>query len=88
MKKILAMILALTMILSLAACGAGEAPATDPVPVETQPQVTEPVVQEPQKNVDRYPLQSDKTFDVVAGSDIFGDDGVYGWSAGSDRSGL
>lgn len=75
MKKILAMILALTMILSLAACGAGEAPATDPVPVETQPQVTEPVVQEPQKNVDRYPLQSDKTFDVVAGSDIFGDDG-------------
>ena len=41
MKKILAMILALTMILSLAACGAGEAPATDPVPVETQPQVTD-----------------------------------------------
>lgn len=75
MKKILAMILALTMILSLAACGAPEAPATDPVPVETQPKVTEPVVQEPQKNVDRYPLQSDKTFDVVAGSDIFGDDG-------------
>ena len=74
MKKILAMILALTMILSLAACGASpEAPATDPVVVE--PEVTEPVVQEPQKNVDRYPLQSDKTFDVVAGSDIFGDDG-------------
>ena len=74
MKKILALILALTMILSLAACGASpEAPATDPVVVE--PEVTEPVVQEPQKNVDRYPLQSDKTFDVVAGSDIFGDDG-------------
>ena len=79
MKKILAMILALTMILSLVACGS--APAEEPVateapaPAATEAPVEEPVVQEPQKNVDRYPLQSDKTFDVVAGSDIFGDDG-------------
>ena len=79
MKKILAMILALTMILSLAACGS--APAEEPKATEapaapaTQPAVQEPVVSEPLKNADRYPLQSTKTFDVVAGSDIFGDDG-------------
>ncbi|MBR4289830.1 MAG: hypothetical protein IKT52_04225 [Oscillospiraceae bacterium] len=80
MKKILAMILALTMIMSLVACGS--APAEEPKATEpaaditaTDPVAEEPVVQEPQKNADRYPLQSDKTFDIVAGSDIFGDDG-------------
>ena len=82
MKKILAMILALTMILSMAACGtSNQTPATDPAPtetkpVETQPGDTEPVVQAPEKNADRYPLQSDKTFDIIANSDIFGDDGA------------
>ena len=77
MKKILALILALAMILSLAACGkpAEQPPVESQTPVESQPEVTEPEVQEPQKNVDRYPLQSDKTFEVVSGSDIFGDDG-------------
>ena len=78
MKKILALILALAMILSMVACGktAEQPPVeTDPAPVDTQPVETEPVVQEPEKNADRYPLQSDKTFEVVAGSDIFGDDG-------------
>ena len=78
MKKILAMILVLTMILSMAACGSQtteEPKQTDPAPVDTQPQDSEPEVQEPQTNAERYPLQSDKTFDVVAGSDIFGDDG-------------
>ena len=76
MKKILALILALAMILGLAACGGDKTPVeTEPAPVETQPVETEPVVQEPEKNVDRYPLQSDKSFDVVSGSDIFGDDG-------------
>ena len=80
MKKILALILALTMILSMAACGASnteEPKATDPAPVETQAvEVTEPVVQEPKTNAERYPLKSDKTFDIVAGNDIFGDDGA------------
>lgn len=77
MKKILALILALAMVMSLVACGsAPEAPkATEPAPVETQPVATEPAVQEPKTNAERYPLQSSKTFDVVAGSDIFGDDG-------------
>ena len=78
MKKILALILALAMILSLAACGkpAEQPPVeTQPATPDTQPVETEPEVQEPQKNVDRYPLQSDKTFEVVSGSDIFGDDG-------------
>ena len=78
MKKILALILALAMVLSLAACGkpAEQPPVeTQPATPDTQPVETEPEVQEPQKNVDRYPLQSDKTFDVVSGSDIFGDDG-------------
>lgn len=77
MKKILAMILALAMILSLAACGAStvEPKATDPAPAATQPKETEPVVQVPQTNAERYPLSSDKSFDIVAGSDIFGDDG-------------
>ncbi|MEE1328407.1 MAG: extracellular solute-binding protein [Oscillospiraceae bacterium] len=78
MKKILALILALAMVLSLAACGkpAEQPPVeTQPATPDTQPVETEPEVQEPQKNVDRYPLQSDKTFEVVSGSDIFGDDG-------------
>lgn len=77
MKKILALVLALAMIMSLAACGSApeEPKATEPAPVETQPAPTEPVVQEPQTNAERYPLQSDKSFDIVAGSDIFGDDG-------------
>ena len=78
MKKILAMILALAMILSLAACGsapAEEPKATEPAPAATEPVVTEPVVQEPKTNAERYPLSSDKSFDIVAGSDIFGDDG-------------
>ena len=78
MKKILALILALALILSLAACGkpAEQPPVeTQPATPDTQPVETEPEVQEPQKNVDRYPLQNDKTFDVVSGSDIFGDDG-------------
>ena len=61
MKKILALILALAMILSMAACGkpAEQPPVeTQPAdPVETQPVETEPVVQEPEKNADRYPLQ-------------------------------
>ena len=68
MKKILAMILVLTMILSMAACGSQtteEPKQTDPAPVDTQPQDSEPEVQEPQTNAERYPLQSDKTFDVV-----------------------
>ena len=79
MKKILAMILALAMVLSLAACGAStEAPkATEPAPVApaepAAPAPTEPAA--PKTNAERYPLQSTKTFDVVAGSDIFGDDG-------------
>ena len=80
MKKILALILALTMILSMAACGASntdEPKATDPAPVETTAnKPTEPVVQEPKTNAERYPLKSDKTFDIVAGNDIFGDDGA------------
>ena len=79
MKKILALILAMAMILSLAACGsapAEEPKATEaPAPAATEAPAEEPVVQEPQKNVDRYPLESDKTFEIVAGSDIFGDDG-------------
>ena len=78
MKKILALILALAMILSMAACGGttNEPPVETQQPApDTQPTETEPVVQEPQKNADRYPLQSDKTFEIVAGSDIFGDDG-------------
>lgn len=77
MKKILAMILALAMIMSLVACGSApeEPKATDPAPAATQPKETEPVVQVPQTNAERYPLSSDKSFDIVAGSDIFGDDG-------------
>lgn len=57
MKKILALILALAMILSLAACGkpAEQPPVeTQPATPDTQPVETEPEVQEPQKNVDRY----------------------------------
>ena len=78
MKKILALILALAMILSMVACGktAEQPPVeTDPAPVDTQPVETEPVVQDPEKNADRYPLVTDKSFEIVTGNDIFGEDG-------------
>lgn len=47
MKKILALILALCMVLSLAACGDNakdDTPATTPAPEATEPEVTEPEV--------------------------------------------
>ena len=80
MKKLIAMLLALVMVLSLVACGA-ETPAPTDAPQQTQgnetpdtPDPTDPPA--PQTNAERYPLQSDKTFEIVANSDIFGDEGT------------
>ena len=63
MKRFIALALALVLCLSLLA-------GCETKPVETQPQETEPVAQAPLTNAERYPLQSDKTFDIVAGSDF------------------
>ena len=81
MKKIIALLLALVMVLSLAACAGDTTPTegNDPQPTQGEeptkaPDPTDPPA--PQTNAERYPLQSDKTFEIVAGSDIFGDDGT------------
>ena len=89
-KRVLALILAMVMCFAvLAGCGqnptnptnpANPTTPTTPVADPTNPSAdptnpSEPAVQEPLKNSDIYPLNSDKTFSVVSGSDIFGDDG-------------
>ena len=85
MKKFLALLLALVMVMSLAACvsdptptepsnnpttepsttpsGSSNDPTTEPTTEPTDPPVT--------LNVDRYPLESDKTFTVVTQSNLF-----------------
>lgn len=77
MKKFLALLLALVMVMSLAACvsdptptepsttptGPNNDPTTEPTTEPTNPPVT--------LNVDRYPLESDKTFTVVTQSNLF-----------------
>ena len=78
-KRILAMILAMVMCFAvLAGCGPKPTEPTDPA-TPTNPSTpadpTDPVVQKPLKNSEIYPLNSTKTFSVVSGSDIFGDDG-------------
>ena len=80
-KRILAMILAVVMCFAvLAGCN----PADPTTPSKNNPTTptggntpsgSDPVVQEPVKNSDVYPLNTDKTFTVVSNSDIFGDDG-------------
>lgn len=85
-NKILALLLAMTMCgTALAGCGSDKesSEATGSVGTETtstettQTEASETVVNtEPLKNVDIYPLQSDKTFEVVSVSDIFGENGT------------
>ncbi len=74
MKKIFALLLALVMLLSLAACGGGEKPAeskapetdppaqSQPAPTETEPVETDPAIENVPQSleipVDRYPFLS------------------------------
>lgn len=82
-KRILAMILAVVMCFAvLAGCNPDTPDPTEPTkkPVtptggDVTPSGSDPVVQEPVKNADIYPLKSDKTFTIVSATDIFGDDG-------------
>ena len=82
-KRILAMILALVMCFAvLAGCNNNATEPSETTPtggngtINTDPTgSSEPAVQEPVKNSDIYPLNSTKTFSVISGSDIFGDDG-------------
>ena len=70
MKKILALILAMVMCLTvLAGCNTTTTDPTDPKPTGDKP------VETPKKNSEIYPLSSDKTFEIVSASDIFGDSG-------------
>ena len=80
-NKILAMLLALTMCGSaLVGCGtegktsevSGTEASTEVASTESTV-VVEPTPAAPLKNVDIYPLDSDKTFKVTASVDIFGD---------------
>lgn len=68
MKKLIALLLAIVMVMSLAACGSTAEPPTDPpateaTPVASDAPATEPAV--PLTNAERYPLESDTTFRVV-----------------------
>lgn len=68
LNKILALLLALVMVLSLAACGGGEAETTAPKGGETDPVVTEgtePVEEVSKLNKDIYPLDCDTVFTMV-----------------------
>ena len=75
MKKLFALLLAVIMVVSMFA-GCTPAPGTDPSNNSTNPSdnPTNPVPTDPPvtvKNVDRYPLESDKTFTVVTQANIF-----------------
>ena len=78
-SKILALLLAMTMCgTAMAGCGSDKnsSEATNAVSTETTSNTTESVATEttpaePLKNVDIYPLQSDKTFNVVTSGTLF-----------------
>lgn len=78
-NKTLALLLAMTMCgTALVGCGSGAASteatnavSTETAAVSTETTATEPVAVEPLKNVDIYPLDSDKTFTVVSPANIF-----------------
>ena len=77
MKKLIAMLLAIVMVLSLAACGA-ETPDPTDAPQQTQgndtpdtPEVTEPAA--PLTNAERYPLDTDTVLRVLYTEDGLGD---------------
>ena len=77
-NKILALLLAMTMCgTALAGCGSDtkSSESTEAVSTETatstETTATEPVAAEPLKNVDIYPLESDKTFTVATQSNLF-----------------
>ena len=77
-KRILAMILAVVMCFAvLAGCNpATPDPTNNPKPTGgNTPTGSNPAVEEPKKNCEIYPLKSDKTFEIVSATDIFGDDG-------------
>ena len=71
MKKLFALLLAIAMVLSLAACGADTTPDPTDAPQQTQgnetpetPEATEPAA--PQTNAERYPLESNgKTYTIA-----------------------
>ena len=78
-NKTLALLLAMTMCgTALAGCGsevktseATSSVSTETVRASTETTATESVATEPLKNVDIYPLDSDKTFTVVSPANIF-----------------
>jgi len=76
MKKLIALLLALVMVLSLAAC-AGDTPPTegnDPQPTQGEEHVTTPAPTDPPApltNAERYPLETDTVLRIV-----WTDDGV------------
>lgn len=74
MKKLIALLLTIVMVMSLAACGSNaetptDPPATEATSVASDAPATEPAV--PLTNAERYPLESDATFRV-----IFTDEGL------------
>ena len=101
MKKLFALLLALCMVLSMAACGASETPATEAATqaAETPTQATEAAVQEPElpKNV-TIELWTDMTIDETILTDAIAafeaEYADYGYTvvlnkfAGSQRSAL
>ena len=77
MKKYLAMLLAVVMVLSLAACGGKtEAPATTAAPAPDAPAATEAT--EAPKSESKYPSDFDGMDDLIAAAQAEGELTVYG----------
>ena len=77
MKKYLAMLLAVVMVLSLAACGGKtEAPATTAAPAPDAPAATEAT--EAPKSESKYPSYFDGMDDLIAAAQAEGELTVYG----------
>lgn len=82
MNKMIALLLAMTMCCAVfTGCGSEEEKSQETISKATgseatsSEQVSSEVAEKPLKNVDIYPLQSDKTFTVISGVNIFGDKG-------------
>ena len=89
-NKILALLLAMTMCgTAMAGCGSSEksseVASTETTPSTETTVATEPVAEEPLKNVDIYPLTSDKTFTIATQTDLFGEKDYNAYTAAMEK---
>ena len=76
MKKLIALLLAMVMVMSLVACGGTTETPTDPPATENTPAASDAAAAEPAApltNAERYPLETDTTLRVLFSDDGTGD---------------